>query len=133
MIKNVFVLVGAQARGGGGAAEGGGLRVGSVGGGYFLGAGPAAVGGRLRPALGRVLPLLLPSVGEQIDQGEGVTELLGATAVGVPGAIHGVAVAQEHVDGESAAWRCADVAAERAVRRGIPGHLVPDPALVRER
>src|SRR5215472_16645022 len=79
--------------------------------GNVLGTGPPAVGGRLRPALGRVLPLLLPPEGQQIDQGKGVTELLGATAVGVPGAVHGVAIAQEHIDGESAAGRRAHVAA----------------------
>src|SRR5215468_4190670 len=86
--------------------------------GNVFGAGPPAVGGRLRPAVGRVLPLLLPPIGQQIDERKGVTELLGATAVGVPGAIHGVAIAQEHIDGESATGRSADVAAEGAVRRG---------------
>src|SRR5215472_3780430 len=101
--------------------------------GNVFGAGPAGVGGRLRPALGRVLPLLLPPIGQQIDQRKGMAELLGATAAGVPGAIHGVAIAQEHIDSESAAGRRADVAAEWTVRRGIPGHFVPDPPLVRER
>jgi hypothetical protein len=48
------------------------------------------------------LPLLLPPVGQHIDQREGVTELLGAPAVGVPGPIDGVAIAQEDVDRESA-------------------------------
>src|SRR5215216_901606 len=58
-------------------------RVWTVERGDVFGAGPPAVGGRLRPAIGRVLPLLLPPVGQQIDQREGVTELFGATAVGV--------------------------------------------------
>jgi protein tyrosine/serine phosphatase len=48
--------------------------------GDVLRAGPPAVGGRLRPALRRVLPLLLPSVWQQVDQGEAVAELLGAAA-----------------------------------------------------
>ena len=60
------------------------------------------------------MPLLLSPVGQQIDQRKSVTELLGATAVGVPGAVDGVAVAQEHIDGEPAAGRCADIASERA-------------------
>jgi len=100
--------------------------------GNVFGAGPPAVGGRLRPAPGRVLPLLLPPVGQQIDQRKGVAELLGATAAGVPGAIHGVAIAKEHIDSEPAAGRRADVAAEWAVRCGIPGHSVPGPPPVGE-
>src|SRR5258708_3895072 len=100
--------------------------------GNIFGAGPPATSGRLRPALRRVLPLLLPPIGQQIGQRKGVTELLGAAAVGVPGAIHGVAIAQEHIDSEAAAGGCADVAAKWAVRRGVPGHFVPDPPLVRE-
>jgi hypothetical protein len=62
-----------------------------------------------------------------------VAELLGAPAVGVPGAVDGVAVAQEHVDRESSVGRCADVGAERAVRGRVPGHPVADPLLVGER
>src|SRR5215472_13473345 len=89
--------------------------------GNVFGAGPPAVGGRLRPALGGVLPLLLPPIGQQVDQRKGMTELFGAAAVGVPGAIHGVAIAQEHVDSESAAGRCADIAAEWAICGGVPG------------
>src|SRR5215472_2039833 len=100
--------------------------------GDVFGAGPPAVGGRLRPSFGRVLPLLLPPIGQQVDQRKGMTELLGAAAVGVPGAIHGVTVAQEYIDSESPAGRCADVGAEWTVRRGIPGHFVPDPPTVRE-
>src|SRR6516225_7472647 len=69
------------------AAAGSGIlraRIWPVGRGYTFGAGPPAVGGRLRPALGRVLPFLPPPVGQQIHQRKGVAELLGATAVGVP-------------------------------------------------
>src|ERR1700742_1774247 len=77
--------------------------------GDVLGLGPPAVRGRLRPPRGRILPFLLPAVGQQVDEREGVAELLGAAAVGVPGAVDGVAVAQEHVDRESATGRRADV------------------------
>src|SRR6266702_2845767 len=94
--------------------------------GYAFGSGPPAVGGRLWPALGRVLPLLLPPIRQQIDQRKGVTELLGATAIGVPGAVDGVAVTQENVDREPTARRRADVGTEWAVGRGIPGHLIPN-------
>ena len=45
--------------------------------------------GFLRPAVGGVLPVLGPTVGEQVDEAEGVGELLGAPAVGVPAAVHG--------------------------------------------
>src|SRR6476659_8689766 len=51
--------------------------------GVLLRRGPIAVGGRLRPAVRRVLPLLLAPVGQQIDQREAVAELLRATALGV--------------------------------------------------
>src|SRR5690625_6223930 len=60
----------------------------------------------LRPAGRGVLPVLLASVGQDVDEGERVTELLGAAAVRVPGAVDGVPGAQEHVQGEAAAgWR----------------------------
>ena len=65
---------------------------------------PVRVGRRLRPALGRVLPLLLAAPRQQVDQREAVAELFGAAAVGVPGAVHGVASsAQEDVDRETRA------------------------------
>src|SRR3954469_18605239 len=75
-------------------------------------AGPAAVRRTLRPALRRVLPDLLASEREQVDQAEQVAELLRATAVGVPGAVDGVAVAQKDVNGEAAVR--AEVGAEPA-------------------
>ena len=80
-----------------------------------------------------VLPLLLASVGEQVDQGEAVAELLGATALSVVRPVHGVADAKEDVHLEATAWRGAHVGAEGAVRGGVPGHLVADPRLVCER
>jgi len=43
---------------------------------------------------------------QQVDEREHVAELLGATAVGVPGAVDGVFVAQEHVDRKATTrWR----------------------------
>lgn len=80
-----------------------------------------------------VLPLLLAAVRQEVDEREGVAQLLGAAAFGVPGAIDGVAVAQEHVDGEAAAGRGADIRPERAVGRRVPRHPVADPLLVGER
>ncbi|MCO5546628.1 hypothetical protein L7F22_000059 [Adiantum nelumboides] len=105
----------------------------AVGGGDLLRPGPPAVGGALRPALRRVLPDLLAAVGQQVDQREQVGQLLGAAAVGVPGAEDAVAVAQEHVDREAAAGGRPDIGAEGAVRRRVPGHGVPDPPPVRQR
>jgi hypothetical protein len=49
----------------------------------------------------------MPSEGQQIDLRKGVTGLLGGTAVGLRGAIHDVAIAQEDVDSEPAAGRSA--------------------------
>src|SRR5262249_40075305 len=40
------------------------------------------------------------------------------------GHLDAIAIAQEHIDSESAAGRCADVAAEWAFRCGVPGHCV---------
>jgi hypothetical protein len=62
-----------------------------------------------------------------------VAELLGAAAVGVPRPVDRVTVAQEDVDGEPFSGRRTHVGAERAVGRGVPRHLVPDPPLVLER
>lgn len=59
-------------------------------------------------------------------------ELLGAAACGVPGAVDGVAVAEEDVDGEAAVRRGAHVRAEGAVRGRVPGHPVADALLVGE-
>ena len=64
---------------------------------------------------------------------ERVAELFGAAAVGVPGAVDGVAVAQEHVDAETGAGRGVDVGAERALRRRVPLHLVADLVAVGQR
>ena len=95
--------------------------------------GPTAVGGRLRPALRRVLPLLLASVGQKVDEGEAVAQLLGAAALGVVGPVDRVADPKEDVHLEAAGGRCAHVGTEGAVRRGVPGHLVAHPGLVGER
>src|SRR5690625_7517318 len=80
----------------------------------------------LRPAGRGVLPVLLASVGQDVDEGERVTELLGAAAVRVPGAVDGVPGAQEHVQGEAAAGWSAHVGPERAAGGGVPVHLVAD-------
>ena len=98
-----------------------------------LGRSPAAVRGRLRPAFRRVLPLLLASVRQQVDEGEAVAELLGATALRVVRPVHGVADAEEDVHLEPTARRGTHVGSEGAVRGGVPGHLVAHPRLVGER
>ncbi len=62
-----------------------------------------------------------------------MAELFGAAAVGVPGAVDLVAVAQEHVDAEAGAGRRVHVGAERALRRRVPLHLVADLVAVGQR
>jgi hypothetical protein len=56
----------------------------------------------LRPPGRRILPRLLPPERQHVDQAVKVSELLGAAPVGVPRAVHLLAVAQEHVDREPA-------------------------------
>ncbi len=89
--------------------------------------------GRLWPTRGRVLPLLLASVWEQVDQSEAVADLLGTTALGVVRPVRGVADAKEDVHLEATTWRGAHVGAEGALRRGVPGHLVAHSSLIRQR
>src|ERR1700722_11100613 len=88
-----------------------------------LGLGPPTVGRRPGPAFRRVLPFLLPSVGQEVDEGEAMAELLGAAALGVVGAVGGVAYPQEDVHLEAATWRGAHVGTEGAIHRGVPRHL----------
>jgi hypothetical protein len=61
----------------------------------------------------------LASVGEQVDQGEAVTELLGATALGVVRPVHGVADAKEDVHLETTAWRAVGVEPKVLKQAGI--------------
>src|SRR4029079_5729459 len=62
-----------------------------------------------------------------------MAELFGAAAVGVPGAVDLVAVAQEYVDAETGSWRRVHIRAERALRRRVPRHLVPHLVAVGQR
>src|SRR3954452_24838283 len=94
---------------------------------------PTAVGRRLRPTFGRVLPLLLAPVGQQVEERERVTQLLGAATLRVVRAVRGVALTEEDVDLEATARRRTHVGAERAVGGRVPRHLVADPRLVRQR
>src|SRR5690606_36654661 len=87
---------------------------------------PAVAGGAMRPAGEGVLPGLLAAVGQQVDEREGLAELLGASSVGEPGAVGGVAVAQEHVDRVSGVGRRAYVCTDRAAGGRVPLHLIAD-------
>ncbi len=62
-----------------------------------------------------------------------MAELFSASAVRVPRAMDGIAVAQEHVDCESLARGGVDVGAERALRRREPLHLIADLVAVGQR
>ena len=91
---------------------------------------------RSGPGGGTLLP---PAFAELITSGNvalppsaAPTEPASQTLFYGNGHLDAIAIAQEHIDSESAAGRCADVAAKWAVRRGIPGHGVPGPPLVGE-
>src|SRR5690606_38204331 len=84
------------------------------------------------PALRRVLPRFLPSVREEVDQSLQMAETLGAAAIRVPGAVHGVAVTEEDVHREARSGRGAHIGPEGAVGAGIPRHAIADAVAVRE-
>src|SRR3954447_3800356 len=93
---------------------------------------PPLIRWRLRPPLGRVLPLLLPAVWRQVEQGPDAAHRLDPASVGEVGAVDVVAITENDAEPEGLAFggRHPEVVVEVALGGGIPRYGPTHPLLI---